>query len=144
MHVVTLLAATSLPGSSPPAALAAVQCSSLDVLPDVLARARTAGLRVDGGARGAKAIFDAEPLLADASLLSASFDACSVANEATREQAKKETLRALAAVREEFDYQIGKGVVDPRFPDPDDANDLQLAFKRLSRALDKALEAVRQ
>ena len=123
---------------SPHAALAAAECSSIAALPDVVAKATTIGIKIgdDGGAPGAKQAILAEPLLKDTAQLSAALDAC------PDDAAKKDVLRAYASLTEEFDYQIGKGKADPRWPDPDDAVDLQLALKKFKRSLEKFIEAV--
>lgn len=142
--LVTLLSATTATTVLPGAAVAAPeQCQALTSLPAVVARASTVGLRVgaDGGARGAKAVLNEEgSLLADASKLEAALDACPAGgDEAAQARNKQDTMRAFAALRDEFEYQIGKGIPDPRWPDPDDANDLQLAIKKLGRALEKSV-----
>ena len=54
------------------------------------------------------------------------------------ESAKKDVTGALANLKEEFAYQIGKGY-DPRWPDPDDAADLQQAVKKLAFPIEKFL-----
>ena len=94
----------------------------------------------DGGARGAAVLNEEGSLLADAVRLEAALDACPAGgDEAAQARNKQDTMRAFAALRDEFEYQIGKGIPDPRWPDPDDANDLQLAIKKLGRALEKSV-----
>ena len=77
-----------------------------------------------------------EPLLADPTLLSAAFDACSA-----DESAKREALKMYSALREEIKYQTSK-TYDPRWPDPDDAADLQASVKKLKSAVERCLASV--
>ena len=138
VHVATTLMAVALPGS--PAAFAA-ECSSIDSLPATIREASAVGLKVGRdqsavGAGGAKVVLNSEPLLKDPAELSAALDACPA-----DEKAKQEVLKALAAAREEIDYQVGKGVTDYRFPDPDDADDLSRALRKLGRTMDTAVKS---
>ena len=59
------------------------------------------------------------------------------------ETEQKQAVKMLTALREELDYQVGKGVIDPRFGmDPDDALDLQVAMKGASMAMQRYVASV--
>ena len=76
------------------------------------------------------------PLLNDNAQLSATLEACTPGDETS----KVEALRALVALREEIDYQIAKGVSDPRLRDPDDVADLQSVARQARSKLQRYLD----
>ena len=105
----------------------------MKALPDTLTEINNKGLRQD--LKGAKAMLSDDPLLAD---FSATVNACGGA-----ETEQKQAVKMLTALREELDYQVGKGVIDPRFGmDPDDALDLQVAMKGASMAMQRYVASV--
>ena len=107
---------------------------SLATLPDTLSEVQAAGVR--GDFKGAKALLDT-PLLSDAAALTSSLESCAAPTEQGA-AGTKETMRALAALREEVEYQSNK-FRDPRWPDPDDQADLLQATRRASRAMERYL-----
>ena len=119
--LVATLSAAVLAGV-PSASIAACTYSTLEKLPDALIRVNKAGLRRD--LLGARSVLD-EPLFGQ---LPSVFDACTPS--ADDEPMKRETLRSLALLREEVEYQIAKGVSDPRLVDPDDVQDMQRVSRR--------------
>ena len=127
---VAFAAATS---SIPLPAFSACSYAEVKALPDTLTEINNKGLRQD--LKGAKAMLSGDPLLAD---FSATVNACGGA-----ETEQKQAVKMLTALREELDYQVGKGVIDPRFGmDPDDALDLQVAMKGASMAMQRYVASV--
>lgn len=96
------------------------------------------GLRSD--LRGAKEALLDSPLFSDAEKLNETFDSCTPGDESSKQ--KTALTRAFKELREELDYQLGKGKQDPRFPDPDDAADLQRATRTAKRATQQYLDLV--
>eukprot|EP00966_Prymnesium_polylepis_P084504 1956556-Prymnesium_polylepis.1 len=83
-----------------------------------------------------------EPLLADTdqAMLAAFLDVCTPGDETDAQ--KKDVLKTLSALREELDYQIDKGISDPRLRDADDAAELSRCAKRARGSMQKYLDVV--
>ena len=82
----------------------------------------------------------AEPLLADPALLSATAAACKVEESNNLGQ----VTRTLADLCEELEYQVAKGISDPRIRDPDDAADLQRSTLKARSAMQRYIDSVEQ
>mmetsp|Transcript_39835 Transcript_39835/g.118227 ORF Transcript_39835/g.118227 Transcript_39835/m.118227 type:complete len:267 (+) Transcript_39835:170-970(+) len=124
----------------PEARAAAPRCSyaALEALPERLTRVANNALAVD--VRATRAIFTDERLLADPAELTTALEACTP-GDAT-EPRKREVLAALADVREELEYQVLKGVSDPRRRDEDDATDLARSAKRARGTVQRYLDVL--
>lgn len=134
-----LTSAASLTPPLPAAArLPVCSFTTLESLPGLIGKVGVARLRGDLSA--AKAALDEEPLLSNMALLSASLEACTPAVEGG--SSSKDVQRALAELREEVNFQIAKGVSDPRLQDPDDVADLLRCTKKAQRTIERYLEGV--
>ena len=51
--------------------------------------------------------------------------------------------KALSQLREELDYQIAKGTSDPRYVDPDDADDLNNVARKTKGAMERLVASVK-
>jgi len=121
--------------SSPCApALAVQRCSfaAIEGLPALLSRVSNAGLRND--VPGARALLSNEPLLADPTLLSSTLDACTPGADT------RTVMLTLTELREELDFQVAKGVSDPRWRDADDTADLQRCTLKARSALQRYVD----
>ena len=141
-HVLSSLAAliiSTAPSSSAIAA-AADKCpyAALEALPAVLTRVSNAGIR--NSLPEARSMLLAEPLLADPALLSATAAACKVEESNNLGQ----VTRTLADLCEELEYQVAKGISDPRIRDPDDAGDLQRSTLKARSAMQRYIDSVEQ
>ena len=139
-----LLLATA-PCGRPPRSLAApsaLKCSvaTLESLPDRLTRVGNSALGID--VRATRAVLTDEPLLADPGQegLNAVLEVCSPGDETDAQ--KKDVLKTIAALLEELDYQIDKGISDPRLRDPDDAAELSRCAKRAKVSMQRFLDVV--
>lgn len=90
-----------------------------------------------GEFRDAKSLLLEEPLFAEPDKLTSAFEACSA-----DDKVKKDVLGALKNLKEELNYNVGKGY-DPRWPDYDDLEDLQAAVKKLKVPLDRYVATVK-
>ena len=120
-------------------AAAAPKCSyaALEALPAVLTQMSALGIRND--LRGAQSLLAGEALLADPAALTAAAGACTPDDDTLRTQ----VARALADLSDELDFQIAKGVSDPRAGrDPDDVGDLQRRTLKARSALQRYVDLV--
>lgn len=118
--------------SAPWDASATPRCSysTLESAQAKLGRVNAATLRRD--LQGAKEILG-DPLFSG---FSAILDSCTPSEE--DQKVRQNALRALAQLNEEIEYQIGKGISDPRAPaDPDDVVDLQQRSRTANTAIEK-------
>ena len=137
--VVTLVAAMHVVPAAVPAAIAdgdtppSCAYGALAALPDVLGKVNRLA---SGDPKSALAAFKGDTLLGDPRQLSSAMDAC-----AADAGARKEADAKYAASRDELEYQAGK-TYDPRWPDPEDAAELQSAVKKAKAAMERFLASV--